>query len=126
VSDDGERLIIKGGLYFHAPTPGQKAELEAALANARPEGYLVIPTGVDRETLLKTPAVQELLRDVRSALADAVGSLSVAELLPGMSGEARQVCAARDRVAVLVRSAGTVPLVDQWGNVVGHRFREAP
>lgn len=80
-------------------------------------------TDEEREMLLETPAALELLTEERQALADAIGAMTAHELLAGMSGEARQVCQARDRIAEAVRSRLLVPLVDQWGNVVGHRFR---
>jgi hypothetical protein len=60
----------------------------------------------------------------RQALADAIGAMAVHDLLAGMSGEARQVCQARDRIAEAVRNRLLAPLVDEWGNVVGHRFGE--
>jgi hypothetical protein len=64
------------------------------------------------------------VRPSPETLARAIEAMTAHELLAGMSGEARQVCQARDRIAAAVRSRRVVPLVDQWGNVVGWRFGE--
>jgi hypothetical protein len=85
--------------------------LRRALAAARSGEIVVLPSDTRIEPSMES-------------LAQAIEAMTAHELLAGMSGEAKQVCRARDRIAAAVRSKRCVPLLDDQGNIVGWRFGE--
>jgi hypothetical protein len=61
---------------------------------------------------------------IREALASAIAALTAEEVFGDARCDVAQFLRMRERIAHIVRDMGLTPLVDEYGNVVGHLFRE--
>jgi hypothetical protein len=60
----------------------------------------------------------------REALASAVAALTAEEVFGDARCDVAQFLRMRERIAEVVRTMPLTPLLDEYGNVVGHLFRE--